>query len=46
MVDAFASMIDRGAGEVLAAPLIDPDDRDGSIARAFAAAARAYAEVR
>lgn len=32
-----------GFGEVLAAPVIDPDDRDGSIARAFAAVGRATA---
>lgn len=29
--------IDAGCAEVLAAPLIDPDDREGSITRAFAA---------
>ena len=46
LVDALASMIDRGVGEVLTAPLIDTEDRDGSIARAFAAAARADPEVR
>lgn len=33
--------LDDGCGEVLAAPLVDPDDRDGSIARAFAAVAKA-----
>jgi alkanesulfonate monooxygenase SsuD/methylene tetrahydromethanopterin reductase-like flavin-dependent oxidoreductase (luciferase family) len=32
-----------GFGEVLAAPIIDPADRDGSIARAFAAVGRAAA---
>jgi F420-dependent oxidoreductase-like protein len=45
VVASFAAMIDSGVGEVLAAPLIHPDDRDGSIASAFAAAARADAEV-
>ncbi len=35
-----------GMGEVLAAPLIDPDDREGSLARAFAAVARADVLVR
>lgn len=29
--------LDAGCGEVLAAPLVDPDDREGSISRAFAA---------
>lgn len=29
--------LDAGCDEVLAAPLVDPDDRDGSIHRAFAA---------
>ena len=33
--------IEAGMGEVLAHPLIDPNDREGSIARGFAAVARA-----
>ena len=37
---------DDGMGEVLAHPLIESDDREGSIARAFAAVARADALVR
>jgi hypothetical protein len=32
-------------GEVLAHPLIDPADREGSLARAFAAVARAARQV-
>ena len=35
------ALADAGMGEVLAAPIIDPDDREGSIARAFAAVASA-----
>ncbi|MEX2373271.1 MAG: LLM class flavin-dependent oxidoreductase [Dehalococcoidia bacterium] len=31
--------LDAGCGEVLAAPLVEPDDREGSIARAFEAVA-------
>ena len=46
VVAAFVAMIEAGVGEVLAAPLIERDDREASIARAFAAAARADAEVR
>ena len=34
-------LLDAGCGEVLAHPLLDPDDREGSIARAFAATALA-----
>jgi alkanesulfonate monooxygenase SsuD/methylene tetrahydromethanopterin reductase-like flavin-dependent oxidoreductase (luciferase family) len=34
-----------GMGEVLAHPLLDPNDRQGSLARAFAAIARAAREV-
>ena len=37
--------IEAGMGEVLAQPLLDPDDRDGSIARAFGAVARAAREL-
>jgi hypothetical protein len=37
--------INEGMGEVLAHALIDPDDRDGSLARAFAAIARAARQV-
>lgn len=33
--------MDEGCGEVLAAPIVDPDDRTGSIARAFDAIAAA-----
>lgn len=33
--------LDEGCGEVLAAPLVDPGDREGSIARAFRAIASA-----
>lgn len=33
--------LDDGCGEVLASPLLDPDDREGSIARAFDAVADA-----
>jgi len=33
--------LDEGCGEVLAAPLVDPEDREGSIARAFEAVAGA-----
>jgi F420-dependent oxidoreductase-like protein len=47
VAERLASYVrDDGMGEVLAAPLIDPDDRDASIARAFAAVARADAMVR
>lgn len=34
--------LDDGCGEVLAAPLLDPADREGSIARALAAVAAAH----
>jgi alkanesulfonate monooxygenase SsuD/methylene tetrahydromethanopterin reductase-like flavin-dependent oxidoreductase (luciferase family) len=37
--------IHDGMGEVLAHPLLDPSDREGSLARAFAAIARAAHEV-
>ena len=37
----LAGYIENGAGEVLAAPLLDPADRDGSLERAFSAIARA-----
>lgn len=46
VVAALSSIVERGVGEVLASPLIDRDDREGSISRAFAAAARADAAVR
>lgn len=44
--ERLGSYIEAGCGEVLAAPLIDGDDREGSLARAFAAIARADAAVR
>ena len=34
-----------GMGEVLAAPIIDPEDREASIERAFAAVARTGRDV-
>ncbi|MPZ99984.1 MAG: LLM class flavin-dependent oxidoreductase [Dehalococcoidia bacterium] len=47
VAERLASYIaDDGMGEVLAHPLLDRDDREGSIARAFAAVARADALVR
>lgn len=41
----LASYIQDGAGHVLAAPLIETDDREASLARAFAAIAQADALV-
>lgn len=41
----LAGYIADGCGEVLALPLLQPEDRDGSIARAFAAVARAHQQV-
>lgn len=46
VAERLAGYITDGAGHVLAAPLIESDDRDASIARAFAAIARADALVR
>ena len=46
VAERLASYIEAGCGEVLAAPLIDPDDREGSFERAFAAVARADGAVR
>jgi F420-dependent oxidoreductase-like protein len=46
VAERLAGYIRDGVGEVLAAPLLDADDRDGSIARAFRAIARADALVR
>jgi F420-dependent oxidoreductase-like protein len=46
VAERLAGYIEDGAGHVLAAPLIETDDRDASIARAFAAVARADALVR
>ncbi len=44
--ERLGSYIEAGCGEVLAAPLIDPDDREGSFEREFSAIARADAAVR
>ncbi len=41
----FAQMIEDGCGEILAHPLIDPADREGSIERAFHAVAVAHQRV-
>jgi F420-dependent oxidoreductase-like protein len=46
VAERLASYIEAGCGEVLAAPLIDPDDREGSFSHALAAIARADAAVR
>ena len=46
VAERLASYIAAGCGEVLAAPLIDPDDREGSFERAFAAIARSDTMVR
>jgi hypothetical protein len=46
VAERLGSYIEAGCGEVLAAPLIDPEDRTGSFERAFAAIARADAVVR
>jgi len=46
VAERLGSYIEAGCGEVLAAPLIDPEDRTGSFERAFAAIARADAMVR
>ncbi|MBM3140669.1 MAG: LLM class flavin-dependent oxidoreductase [Chloroflexi bacterium] len=46
VAEGLAAYVRDGAGEVLAAPLLDPDDREGSLARAFAAVARADALAR
>jgi len=43
VAERLAAYVEDGAGHVLAAPLIEPDDRDASITRAFAAIARADA---
>lgn len=43
VVAGLRRYIDEGCGEVLAAPLIDREDREGSIERAFRAVARANA---
>jgi alkanesulfonate monooxygenase SsuD/methylene tetrahydromethanopterin reductase-like flavin-dependent oxidoreductase (luciferase family) len=43
VAERLAGYIRDGAGHVLAAPLIESDDREASIARAFAAIARADA---
>jgi alkanesulfonate monooxygenase SsuD/methylene tetrahydromethanopterin reductase-like flavin-dependent oxidoreductase (luciferase family) len=40
----LVAWIKDGMGEVLAHPLLDPNDREGSLARAFAAIARAARE--
>jgi hypothetical protein len=41
----LVAWIKDGMGEVLAHPLLDPNDREGSLARAFAAIARAAHEI-
>jgi F420-dependent oxidoreductase-like protein len=41
----LVALTEAGMGEVLAAPIIDPEDREPSIERAFAAVARAGREV-
>ncbi len=41
----FAQMIEDGCGEILAHPLLDPADREGSIERAFHAVAAAHRRV-
>ena len=46
VAERLGSYIEAGCGEVLAAPLIDPDDREGSFEREFSAIARADAAVR
>jgi F420-dependent oxidoreductase-like protein len=45
VVAGLAALADAGMGEVLAAPLIDPDDREASIAASFAAIGRASEEL-
>ncbi len=45
VVERFADMVKSGCGEILAHPLIDPDDRAGSIERAFHAVAVAHHRV-
>ena len=42
VVARLRTYIDAGCGEVLAHPLLDPDDREGSIARAFKAVGIAH----
>ncbi|MBT5773086.1 MAG: LLM class flavin-dependent oxidoreductase [Dehalococcoidia bacterium] len=46
VAERLGSYIEAGCGEVLAAPLIDPEDREGSFERAFSAIARADASAR
>ncbi|MDA1003262.1 MAG: LLM class flavin-dependent oxidoreductase [Chloroflexi bacterium] len=46
VAERLAGFLRDGVGEVLAAPIIDPDDREASIARAFRAIARADALAR
>ena len=41
VADGLAVWLEAGVDEVLASPLVDPDDREGSISRAVAAAGRA-----
>ena len=45
VVAGLAALADAGMGEVLAAPLIDPDDRETSITASFAAIGRASKEL-
>jgi len=46
VAERLAGYVTDGAGHVLAAPLIETDDRDASLARAFAAIGRADTLVR
>ena len=45
IAERLRGYIADGCGEVLAHPLLDPDDREGSIARAFAAVAAAHRAI-
>ena len=41
VAERLPGLLDDGMGEVLAMPVIDPQDREGSLASAFAAVAAA-----
>lgn len=45
VVSGLLELLEAGMGEVLAAPVLDPGDRERSIERAFAAVARACREA-
>ncbi len=45
ITERLRGYIADGCGEILAHPLIEPDDRDGSIARAFSAVAAAHRAI-